>query len=151
MFICRAEPVAITSGSLLVGPRGWSLMNWPNSCVPGRPDSPALPPPGDGERRANASSNFIRNKCIFVQEFPGGTMISAHPQCSEISCPTQTGPSARWSATLVTLRTGRRGEGEGRGTCARAVGAQPWIHKYVRVCRYVCVSLSGKFIKEKKT
>ncbi len=37
----------------------------------------------------NVSSDFMGNKRIFVQEFPGGTMISAHPQRTGISCYTQ--------------------------------------------------------------
>lgn len=31
----------------------------------------------------------MRKKCLFVQEFPEGTMISEHPQCTGISCCTR--------------------------------------------------------------
>lgn len=87
----------------------------------------------------------MRNKCIFVQEFPGGTMISAHPQCTGISCYTQ--------RTLISMvrNTHHLKESEGKAVfvplllsilclCTVCVCIHAWRSVYT-VCVDVCVQV----------
>lgn len=90
----------------------------------------------------NISSDYVGNKRIFVQEFPGGTMISAHPQRTGISCYTQ--------RTLISVawNTDHLNSSEGTGVFGPSVAwilhvlvhvcTQAWVRKYICVCAGVC-------------
>lgn len=131
LFVCRVEPVAGASSS---GPRLISneLAKRLRSRTPrlsGTPYLPLFSPPSSG--RVNASSDFIGNKCIFVQEFPGGN--------NDISAPAALGdflPHLERTLGSVVCNArhledeeeSRRGGGPGRG----------YIH--MCMCAGVCVS-----------
>lgn len=88
----------------------------------------------------NISSDYVGNKRIFVQEFPGGTMISAHPQRTGISCYTQrTLISVAWNTDLAVR--GRVFSGLRLRECYMCLCTFALKRGYVNifVCVQVCV------------